>query len=68
LTVSDAILIPFQPRSVDLWAGVQIGALVAEARAVNNLKAHAVINAADVQGRDNDDAIAALGTVDGSKP
>jgi chromosome partitioning protein len=68
LTVSDAILIPFQPRSVDLWAGVQIGALVAEARAVNNLKAYAVINAADVQGRDNDDAIAALGTVDGSKP
>jgi hypothetical protein len=26
--VSDAILIPFQPRSVDLWVGVQIGALV----------------------------------------
>ena len=32
---SDAILIPFQPRSVDLWAGVQIAALVAEAREVN---------------------------------
>jgi len=28
LTVSDAILIPFRPRSVDLWAGVQIDALV----------------------------------------
>ena len=54
LTVSDAILIPFQPRSVDLWAGVEIGALVAEARAVNELKAYAVINAADAQGRDND--------------
>jgi len=65
LTVSDAILIPFQPRSVDLWAGVEIGALVAEARAVNELKAYAVINAADAQGRDNDDAIAALGTIDG---
>jgi chromosome partitioning protein len=65
LTVSDAILIPFQPRSVDLWAGVQIGALVAEARAVNDLRAYAVINAADVQGRDNDDAIAALGAIDG---
>jgi chromosome partitioning protein len=65
LTVSDAILIPFQPRSVDLWAGVQIGALVAEARAVNDLKAYAVINAADAQGSDNDDAIAALGTIDG---
>jgi chromosome partitioning protein len=65
LTVSDAILIPFQPRSVDLWAGVQIGALVGEARAVNDLKAYAVINAADAQGRDNDDAIAALGTIEG---
>jgi hypothetical protein len=37
---------------------VQIGALVAEARAG---EAYAVINAADVQRRDNDDAIAALG-------
>jgi chromosome partitioning protein len=36
LTVSDAILIPFQPRSVDLWAGVQIAALVAAAREVND--------------------------------
>ena len=39
MTISDVILIPFQPRSVDLWAGGQIGALVAEARAVNDLKA-----------------------------
>jgi chromosome partitioning protein len=67
LTVSDAILIPFQPRSVDLWAGVQIGALVAEARAVNDLKAYAVINAADAQEWDNDDAMAALGTLRGLK-
>lgn len=65
MTISDVILIPFQPRSVDLWAGGQIGALVAEARAVNDLKAYAVINGADVHGRDNDDAIAALGTIDG---
>jgi hypothetical protein len=35
LTVADAILIPFQPRSVDLWTGSQIAALVAEARHVN---------------------------------
>jgi chromosome partitioning protein len=65
LTVSDAILVPFQPRSVDLWAGLQIAALVAEARAVNDLKAYAVINAAGAQGRDNDDAMAALGTIEG---
>ena len=32
---------------------------------MNDLKACAVINGADAQGRDNDDAIAALGTIDG---
>ena len=66
LTVADAILIPFQPRSVDLWAGAQIGALVAEARAVNDeLRAYAILNAADAQGRDNEDAAGALRTIDG---
>jgi chromosome partitioning protein len=35
LTVADAILVPFQPRSVDLWTGEQIAALVSEARNVN---------------------------------
>jgi chromosome partitioning protein len=65
LTISDAILIPFQPRSVDLWAGAQIGSLVVEARAVNDLKAYAVINAADAQGRDNDDALAVLQSIEG---
>ena len=36
LTVADVLLVPFQPRSVDLWAGAQMGALVAEARTVDN--------------------------------
>jgi chromosome partitioning protein len=66
LTVADTILIPFQPRSVDLWAGAQIGALVAEARAVNEpLRAYAILNAADAQGRDNEDAAGALRTIEG---
>jgi chromosome partitioning protein len=66
LTVADTILIPFQPRSVDLWAAGQIGALVGEARAVNErLKAYSVLNIADPQGRDNDDAAAALKALDG---
>jgi hypothetical protein len=43
-TTSDAILIPFEPHSVDPWTGVHIGALVAEARAVNDLEADAVIS------------------------
>jgi len=66
LTVADVVLIPFQPRSVDLWAGAQIGALVAEARHVNEgLRACSILNMADVQGRDNEDAFDALKTIEG---
>ena len=66
LTVTDAILIPFQPRSVDLWAAEAIAALVREAREVNeSLKAFALLNIADAQGKDNDDAAAALVAVEG---
>ena len=69
LTVADVVLIPFQPRSVDLWAGAPIGALVAEARHVNAaLQACSILNMADSQGRDNADAFAALGTIDGVQP
>lgn len=66
LTVGDAILIPFGPRSVDLWAGPQIAALVAEAREINDgLRACSILNCADAQGRDNDDALDALRALDG---
>ena len=66
LTISDAILIPFQPRSVDLWAGVQIAALVAEAREVNDgLRACSFLNMADAQGHDNAEAFEALKTMEG---
>lgn len=66
LTVADVLLIPFQPRSVDLWAAEQIAALVREAREVNeNLRAYSLLNIADAQGKDNDDAAGALAAVDG---
>jgi chromosome partitioning protein len=66
LTVADAVLIPFQPRSVDLWAAGHIVSLVTDARCVNdNLRAYAVLNLADPQGSDNADAYAALGAVGG---
>jgi chromosome partitioning protein len=68
LTIGDAVLIPFQPRSVDLWVGTQIAALVDEARQVNEtLRAYALLNAADALGRDNDDALAVLGEINGLK-
>ena len=66
LTITNAILIPFQPRSVDLWAGVQMGALVAEARCINeSLRAFALLNGADAQGHDNAEAAEALGALEG---
>jgi chromosome partitioning protein len=66
LTVADAILIPFQPRSVDLWTAAEMSALVGEARHVNDrLRAYAVLNLADPQGTDNAEAAAALATIEG---
>jgi chromosome partitioning protein len=69
LAVADTILVPFQPRSPDFLLGVQIGALILEARSVNEgLKAFALLNVADSQGQDNDNAIATLPPIEGVVP
>lgn len=60
LTVADVALIPFVPRSFDVWAAQPIVDLIDEARGVNDLTALAVLNQADVSGPDNRDAAAAL--------
>jgi chromosome partitioning protein len=68
LTRADVALIPFQPRSVDLWAGEQIASLVADARTVRAegaLHALAILNATDPQGRDNSDAAGTLRALEG---
>ena len=66
LTVTETLLIPVQPRSFDIWAVDQMAELVAEARELNlNLRAFVVLNAADAQGRDNEDAAAVLNEVPG---
>jgi chromosome partitioning protein len=66
LTVSDTLLIPVQPRSFDIWAVDQMAVLVQEARQLNpKLRALAMLNAADAQGNDNQDAGEALRDVDG---
>jgi chromosome partitioning protein len=66
LTVADTVLIPVQPRSFDLWGVDQTAELVKEAREINDhLRAVAVLNAADPQGRDNDDAATTLRDVQG---
>lgn len=60
LTVSDALLIPFLPRTFDVWAFDDIAALLREARAVHDIQAFAFLNMADPQGTDNQEAVEAL--------
>ena len=61
LVLSDLVLVPFQPRSIDVWAVADIAALIEEARAMRDgLQALAVLNMADTAGTDNEDAAAAL--------
>jgi len=61
LTVADRVVIPFLPRSVDLWAGAKISELVSEALGLNEgMRAYSFLNMADSQGHDNADAFAAL--------
>ena len=66
LVLSDVLLVPFQPRSYDVWALNDIAALVDEARSVRDgLRAVAVLNCADPgeASTDNIDAAAAVADV-----
>jgi chromosome partitioning protein len=66
LTVAETLLIPVQPRTFDVWAVDQMAALVKEAREIHpQLRAVSVLNAADSQGRDNEEAAEALKEVSG---
>lgn len=57
LTIADIFLTPFQPRSLDVWTIGKVTSLLNEIRTLNpNLKAYAVINRADPQGQDNNEA------------
>lgn len=48
LVLSDVLIVPFQPRSYDVWALNDIAALVDEARSVRDgLRAVAILNCAD---------------------
>lgn len=62
LMLSDAIVVPFLPRSFDVWAFADIAAILDEARSYRDgLKAYAVLNSADSgQGTDNREAAEAL--------
>ena len=56
LTVADTLIVPFVPRSFDLWTIEKVGSLVEEMRAGNPaLKAYTFLNRADSRGNDNDE-------------
>jgi len=61
LSVSDFLLVPFVPRSFDVWTLEKVDALVSEMRTVNvGLRAYAFLNRADSRGQDNEDAAEVL--------
>jgi len=63
LLVADVVLVPFLPRSLDVWALRAMAALVAEANSARQgrpLRALAFLNSADTSGPDNADAAACV--------
>lgn len=61
LMVSDVVLVPFAPRSYDLWGAADMAELANEALSVrDNLAIYAVLNQADPRGNDNAEAAEAL--------
>lgn len=61
LSVSKILLIPFQPRSIDIWALQDIAALAGEIQEIGHpLTALACLNMADPSGTDNQAAAEAV--------
>ena len=57
MTIADVLLVPFVPRSFDVWTLEKVSALVEEMRTVNpKLQACSFLNRADPRGQDNADA------------
>lgn len=57
LMVSDKFIVPFQPRSFDIWTLSDVDELIAAAKSFNQkLTANAFINCAKPRGSDNDAA------------
>ena len=61
LTIADTYIVPFQPRSLDIWTLPDLKNLISEISSVNeNLKSFALINRGDAIGTDNQGAIEIL--------
>lgn len=61
LSISDIFLVPFKPRSLDIWTIGSVKQMISEIKAVNvKLECFAVINQADSKGSENEDAEAVI--------
>lgn len=61
LSVADVLLVPFAPRSFDIWTLEKVAEMVEEMRTANPvLRAQVFLNRADPRGQDNSDATKAL--------
>ena len=65
LAIANVCVIPFKPKSFDMWTLGAVKSLICEMTAVNHgLKAFTVINQADPRGSDNDDALEMINEVE----
>lgn len=62
LLLADKVIIPFLPRSFDVWSLDDMSTLLAEARALREIDAYALLSMADARGSDNDVASQAVPT------
>lgn len=59
--MSDVVVVPFAPRSLDVWALSQLDNVIDEVKGAHpSMRVIAVLNNADPQGHDNEDAAAAV--------
>ncbi len=60
-SVADVVLVPFVPRSFDVWTLEKVSELVDEMRSANpDMQAYMFLNRADPRGQDNDEATEVL--------
>lgn len=61
LMLTDALIVPFSPRSFDVWSFSDMSHLIQEAKSIRgDFPVYAVLNNADISGSDNEEAIEAI--------
>ena len=61
VSVADLFIVPFKPRSLDIWTLGKVKNLISQVKVVNpNLISVAVVNQADSRGTDNEDSLALI--------